>query len=843
MADERNNQKFSATEGHAPVAFSEWTQKLRFDRSFTAKLILSDDKVKGFYAEIASALLRYQKVKSRTGWSGVSFSVGRERFAFIAVIGKTLSVYLATDPEEEGGRYRAKDVSAVKARAKTPSLYKIKSDGAKKHVLRLIEDAAKKENLALRSEEEQSIPLSAFKTDTFNNLITRGLIHIVRKGDTSHAATPLSARIKRSGAYADTVETVDSLVKRHGVYDEILTAFSEGESKARLTQKQMLRSVDEIWVRAIEDCLSAMDELIRNPNHFIAETEEVLPIERTKRISGRSIAHLGRHTDYLSMQPNGEYTPTKMLNVFREDSILTYENKFLNTLINRLYAFISRRYKVAQTYGADETLETFEFESNFTHGEGKGKIKLCVEYAERNLNADAKNVLSGTGLWRRVERLNDVVTGYVNSPFAKEMGRNFVHAPILRTNSILKNKYFRECLALWEFIESYDDAGYGIAVEERDRELSDETVREVFQGAAMQYLLFKRAIDGETGEEIDDEYETLPDFIVDAVSRERYSETFSAEEYEDAADDDLTFALQVALLADERTDGNQTAATVLKKTFHAKLRTADSSVKELFANLANALLCYRGVRMRHSHRYASFYHGRRRLLKITVNGKALKAYFALDGQAVPQKYNLTDVSEKKTFSDTPLCLKVRGTRSVKHAEELIALLAESYGLTLSKTAVQTVQASDYPEEPLAEMLQKGWVSFAKKRDFMTRAASGISFGTTKHASVETHARETSALSVKESTAAKQSSAAKQPTSPETAENGAVTPTSDARLVAMEIAGLIRPGGNYENPTDYGIDDTSSFMTDELESNRNRELQAQAQDADETDLKNKDEQEL
>lgn len=44
----------------------------------------------------------------------------------------------------------------------------------------------------------------------------------------------------------------------------------------------MLRCIDETWIKAVEESLPALDELIRNPSHFIAETEEILPIEMTK---------------------------------------------------------------------------------------------------------------------------------------------------------------------------------------------------------------------------------------------------------------------------------------------------------------------------------------------------------------------------------------------------------------------------------------------------------------------------------------------------------------------------------------------------------------------------------
>lgn len=86
------------------------------------------------------------------GWSGVAFSAGRESLAFIALSGKTLSLYLAVAPEEfAGGRYKAKDVGGVKKRARTPSLFKIKSRGALAHALKLIAALAAEKGLKKRA--------------------------------------------------------------------------------------------------------------------------------------------------------------------------------------------------------------------------------------------------------------------------------------------------------------------------------------------------------------------------------------------------------------------------------------------------------------------------------------------------------------------------------------------------------------------------------------------------------------------------------------------------------------------------------------------------------------------
>ena len=47
------------------------------------------------------------------------------------------------------------------------------------------------------------------------------------------------------------------------------------------------------------------------------------------------------------------------------------------------------------------------------------------------------------------------------------MGKNYVRPPIMHTNAINKNRDLRQCVALWEFIESYEGAGYELSVSER----------------------------------------------------------------------------------------------------------------------------------------------------------------------------------------------------------------------------------------------------------------------------------------------------------------------------------------------------------------------------------------
>ncbi len=101
---------------------------LRYDRSFTARLIQSDDDVKQWYTLIKNDLLSYKKVKSRISWKRETFKVGGAGVAKLSFRGNTLCLSLALDINEiEIARYKVEDVSGNSSFADTPCLFRIKS--------------------------------------------------------------------------------------------------------------------------------------------------------------------------------------------------------------------------------------------------------------------------------------------------------------------------------------------------------------------------------------------------------------------------------------------------------------------------------------------------------------------------------------------------------------------------------------------------------------------------------------------------------------------------------------------------------------------------------------------
>ncbi|MBO7404549.1 MAG: DUF2357 domain-containing protein, partial [Clostridia bacterium] len=258
----------------------------------------------------------------------------------------------------------------------------------------------------------------------------------------------LSADIRRD---VDVFAAVEDMIRR-------------GSGEIAMKRQMMRKTLDATWIKVIEDCIIPLDNVIRKPRRFIEENEAVLPIELSRNITSRSMRHLAQHTDYISKIEGDTITPSKILNVFRDETVQTYENRFVNTLINRLYIFVSRRYDAIRENGRASATSVLSYESKFETASVRGKISLNMEIsASSEVEGARKETHEEAELWERLEHLKQVVSAYATSPFVKMMGKSYIRPPVMHTNAINKNKDLRQCVALWEFIESYEGAGYELS--------------------------------------------------------------------------------------------------------------------------------------------------------------------------------------------------------------------------------------------------------------------------------------------------------------------------------------------------------------------------------------------
>lgn len=116
---------------------------------------------------------------------------------------------------------------------------------------------------------------------------------------------------------------------------------------------------------------------------------------------------------------------------------------------------------------------------------------------------------------------------------------------------------------------------------------------------------------------------------------------------------------------------------IIRRTFMEKYEGLDDSTKAKYMEIRRELLSYAGVRSRISKHCDSYRFKKEIKVKINIQGKTLKIFFALDPNAYKgTTYPIIDVSSKKVYAEVPTLLKVKSDLSVKRAKQLIADLMD-----------------------------------------------------------------------------------------------------------------------------------------------------------------------
>lgn len=272
-------------------------------------------------------------------------------------------------------------------------------------------------------------------------------------------------------------------------YIEFVKLINDSKSEIAFLKKKCIKNIDMVWIEIIEKYLPSVDAVVRNPRRYIENLEEILPIEISRNITPESIKHLAQHTNLISNIEGDKITPSKILNVFKEESFDTYENRFVNTLINRLYIFINKRYdkieeaKQAEEYSCLRLNQEIDLNDN-------EKINISFEIKASTKLKPEDN--TENDVYERIGKLKNIITGFQGSAFVSKMSKfAFIKPPIMRTNAILKNPDLRNCLELWLFIESYDKIGYSIDFIDTTLKPDKRYINELYGITAINYALFK----------------------------------------------------------------------------------------------------------------------------------------------------------------------------------------------------------------------------------------------------------------------------------------------------------------------------------------------------------------
>lgn len=185
-----------------PVNEDDSMKIMRYNRSFRARIIQSDDQVKEWYGMLKNAILSYEKVNSRISWKYESFTYRRNPVAKLFVTGKTLYLYLplnAADYAET--KYKLEDASNIIQVAETPARYKLKSERRVKYALELIGEICEK----LGSEKQEREPVDYYEPYCGDlTLINKGLIkRVIEDAKTSFIGANMLSKEQNNDTESD----------------------------------------------------------------------------------------------------------------------------------------------------------------------------------------------------------------------------------------------------------------------------------------------------------------------------------------------------------------------------------------------------------------------------------------------------------------------------------------------------------------------------------------------------------------------------------------------------------------------------------------------------------------
>lgn len=258
---------------------------------------------------------------------------------------------------------------------------------------------------------------------------------------------------------------------------------------------RLIKSIEEDWISAIEQALPALHHVVLNPRKFIEEDREIVNIAMARNITTESIRHLTQHSNLIDKyDPDGTVIPNRILNVFKEESLNIYENRFICTLVAELQHFVNKRYNVIFENTKDEIGSFFEMESRIDNYTETVDYKLQVKI--RDKQSDEVNEKENDDIFARLIKIHRQVNGLASTDFISHMrAMPGVRHPIIKTNAIKKNKYYKDCYNLWNFIYSYDKVGYTVNLVKKEPIISKEFEKDIYDSFIWNYAMIHNQVE------------------------------------------------------------------------------------------------------------------------------------------------------------------------------------------------------------------------------------------------------------------------------------------------------------------------------------------------------------
>lgn len=264
--------------------------------------------------------------------------------------------------------------------------------------------------------------------------------------------------------------------------------------RIKIDTKREIKDIE--WIEKMEETIPYIDNILRSPNRFIVNEEEIVKIELARKITVDSIKHLSKNTNLIQSvdKKTGDVTPSKILNINKEESYNTYENRLIYTLIQNMKMFIERRKSTLEQSINKENKNDKFLDYKALSKTDKEKVEVNLSLTS-SLNSDTNdNEKETEEILEKIKELEHRILDLTSSEVYKTIDKlhiSLVREPIKKTNVILKNVNFQYAMKLWNYLrDNFDDKTKDIE-ENQDYIESGEKKKLFDETFMLQYLIMK----------------------------------------------------------------------------------------------------------------------------------------------------------------------------------------------------------------------------------------------------------------------------------------------------------------------------------------------------------------
>lgn len=295
-----------------------------------------------------------------------------------------------------------------------------------------------------------------------------------------------------NSAYERYSKSVKDEMSKDGFYQYFHNLIESGSKYYKFSNKKLYKHIDTVWVEEIEKAIDHLEAVINNPRKFIEEDRQVINIGLAKNVTPESIQHLSMHGDMVdAIREDGTVIPNRILNIYKEESLNTYENRFIATLLGELQTFVNRRVDVIFENTKDEYGGRLDIETTIDNYTEIINYKMQIHIEEKQSTTD--NNKQNNDIFGRIAKIHQRINDLSSSKFVTVMMQYpTVKHPVVKTNAIAKNPDYIACYALWNFLHSYDRIGYKVRVVEQEPIISRSFEDDINTDILLDYLILKK---------------------------------------------------------------------------------------------------------------------------------------------------------------------------------------------------------------------------------------------------------------------------------------------------------------------------------------------------------------